>query len=82
MISSKKLNKIKNTKNLFFSRKGGVSAGIYKSLNCGIGSRDSKANVLKNLNIVKEKMDENKTIFTLKRCLNSLNCDKLIRRSR
>lgn len=59
MISSKKLNKIKNTKNLFFSRKGGVSAGIYKSLNCGIGSRDSKANILKNLNIVKEKFRSN-----------------------
>ena len=29
----------------FFSRLGGVSGGIYESLNCGFGSNDSPANV-------------------------------------
>src|SRR5689334_6123974 len=32
----------------FFTREGGVSAGIYKSLNCGVGSRDDRALVFKN----------------------------------
>src|SRR5262249_51562135 len=32
----------------FFTREGGVSVGIYKSLNCGVGSRDDRALVFKN----------------------------------
>lgn len=32
----------------FFSRKGGVSSGIYESLNCGNGSDDDTASVLEN----------------------------------
>ena len=32
----------------FFTRKGGVSTGIYESLNCGIGSKDDRAAVLEN----------------------------------
>ncbi len=32
----------------FFTRQGGVSGGIYASLNCGIGSRDAQANVSEN----------------------------------
>ena len=32
----------------FFTREGGVSGGIYKSLNCGVGSRDDRALVFKN----------------------------------
>lgn len=32
----------------FFTREGGVSAGIYESLNCGVGSRDDRAYVFKN----------------------------------
>jgi YfiH family protein len=32
----------------FFGRQGGVSEGIYASLNCGIGSRDSRDAVLEN----------------------------------
>ena len=42
MIVSKKLKKFDNIKHGFFNRKGGVSSGIYKSLNCGIGSHDKK----------------------------------------
>lgn len=33
---------------IFFGRKGGVSAGIYSSLNCGPGSDDDRANVAEN----------------------------------
>jgi YfiH family protein len=32
----------------FFGRQGGVSTGIYGSLNCGLGSQDSAVNVQKN----------------------------------
>ena len=32
----------------FFTRQGGVSSGIYASLNCGPGSRDDAANVVEN----------------------------------
>jgi len=56
LIISKKLKKFKNIKHGFFNRKGGVSSGIYKSLNCGIGSQDKKKNVLKNLKIVSKKI--------------------------
>jgi YfiH family protein len=32
----------------FFTRQGGVSSGIYSSLNCGLGSKDDPANVAEN----------------------------------
>ena len=32
----------------FFGRQGGVSSGIYSTLNCGVGSDDVRANVLHN----------------------------------
>ena len=32
----------------FFTRAGGVSEGLYASLNCGIGSRDERARVIEN----------------------------------
>ncbi len=35
----------------FFTRQGGVSRGIYESLNCGVGSRDNLASVLENRDI-------------------------------
>ncbi len=56
MIVSRNLEKFKNIKHGFFNKKGGVSSGIYKSLNCGIGSNDKKNNVLKNLSIVSKKI--------------------------
>ena len=36
----------------FFTREGGVSGGIYQSLNCGLGSRDDRQFVLENRNRV------------------------------
>jgi len=35
---------------------GGKSSGIFKSLNCGLGSSDKKKNVLKNLETVRNKI--------------------------
>lgn len=56
MFYSKKLKKFKEVEHCFFSKKGGVSKGLYKSLNCGRGSKDSKKNVIKNLRLVSKKM--------------------------
>ena len=66
MFFSKELSKFKNLKHCFFSRKYGVSKGIYKSLNCGLGSADSKRNVLENLKIISNKMGcKNELLITL-----------------
>ena len=56
MFYSKKFKKFKNVSHCFFSRKGGVSKGIYNSLNCGLGSKDKKKNILKNLDLVSNKI--------------------------
>ena len=55
MFYSKKLKKFKKFKHCFFSRKNGFSKGLYKSLNCGKGSKDNKKNLQKNLNFVAKK---------------------------
>jgi len=66
LIVSKKLSKIKEISHGFFNNKGGCSTGIYKSLNCGPGSNDNKTKVIKNLRIVKNKINKNsKNIFLL-----------------
>jgi copper oxidase (laccase) domain-containing protein len=41
---------------LFFFKKNGFSKGIYKSLNCGRGSKDKKKILIKILNFVSKKM--------------------------
>ena len=56
MFYSKKLKKFKEIKHCFFSRRGGFSKGIYKSLNCGRGSNDKKKTIQRNLNYVSKKM--------------------------
>ena len=56
MFYSKNLKKIKNINHCFFSKKNGFSTGIYKSLNCGRGSKDNKKNIHKNLSFVSRKM--------------------------
>jgi copper oxidase (laccase) domain-containing protein len=65
MFYSKKLNKFKRIKHCFFSKKGGVSKGLYKSLNCGRGSKDNKKDVLKNLNLISKKMGVKKNKLIL-----------------
>ena len=57
MFFSKELKKFKNIKHGFFTRKNGVSKGVYESLNCGLGSSDNKENVLKNLELVSNKIN-------------------------
>jgi YfiH family protein len=56
LIKSKKISKFKIIKYGFFNRRGGTSKGLYKSLNCGLGSHDKKINVINNLKIVCKKI--------------------------
>jgi len=59
MIKSKKLSKFRDIEHAFFNSLNGKSTGIYKSLNCGLGSSDNKKNILKNLAIVEKKIKSN-----------------------
>ena len=52
---SKQLLKHKRISHGFFNRNGGKSKGIYKSLNCGLGSNDKINRIKANLKIVKKK---------------------------
>jgi|TARA_B100001540_G_scaffold249803_1_gene225640 YfiH family protein len=66
MFYSKNLKKNNKIQHCFFSRNNGVSNGIYKSLNCGPGSKDKKENIEKNLNIVsKEFQIEKKSLILM-----------------
>jgi len=56
MFYSKNFKKFKNINHCFFSKKNGFSKGIYKSLNCGRGSKDDKKNINKNLIFVSNKI--------------------------
>ncbi len=71
MIRSKKLLKFKNVRHGFFNQKGGVSKGIYKSLNCGFGSNDKIQNINKNIEIVCKKIGCNKNNLILLNQLHS-----------
>ena len=42
------LEALPGIRHAFFTRIGGVSSGIYRSLNCGVGSQDDKGFVFKN----------------------------------
>jgi polyphenol oxidase len=75
LIKSKKLSKIKNLKHGFFNSIGGKSVNIYKSLNCGPGSKDKKSNIKKNLRLVKKSISHKaKNIFLL----NQVHSNKFI----
>ena len=75
MIKSKKLAKIKKLKHGFFNSKGGISKNIYKSLNCGPGSKDKPSNVRKNLELVRKKIKNSaRDIFLL----NQIHSNKFI----
>ena len=66
MIKSKKLSKFSFIEHAFFNRLGGNSTGIYKSLNCGLGSSDKKNKIFENLKIVVNKIkSKSKKFFYL-----------------
>ncbi len=75
MITSKKLLKHKKINHGFFNKDGGKSSGIYKSLNCGIGSNDKRNIVNKNLKIVQNSIGKKaKKIFLV----NQIHSDKFV----
>ena len=63
MIMSKQLLKHKRISHGFFNRNGGKSKGIYKSLNCGLGSNDKINRIKANLKIVKKKLATHQKTF-------------------
>ncbi len=48
MLTLPSLARLPHVRHAFFTREGGVSQGIYASLNCGYGSTDDPANVAEN----------------------------------
>ena len=75
MIKSKKLSKIRNLKHGFFNCEGGISKNIYKSLNCGPGSKDKPSNIRKNLELVRKKIKKTaRDIFLI----NQIHSNKFI----
>ena len=75
MFYSENLDKIENITHCFFSRKNGVSGGLYKSLNCGFGSDDFKENIFKNLEFVSQHMNIKKNNLML---MNQTHSNKAI----
>ena len=59
MLEYIKAPNLKNFTHGFFKRKGGVSGGIYNSLNCGLSSQDKKSNIIKNRKIISESLNFN-----------------------
>ena len=57
MIFSKKLKKYNSISHCFFNKIGGQSSGIFKSLNCGIGSLDKRRDVKKNIKLACNKLN-------------------------
>ena len=60
MFIFKEINKYPHINCAFFYRNEGISGGIYKSLNCGLNSKDKKRNVLRNRIIALKKIGLNK----------------------
>ena len=48
MLQARSLSKLHGIRHAFFTRSGGVSDGVYASLNGGVGSNDAAANVAEN----------------------------------
>ena len=77
MFKSKKLSKFKMIRHGFFNRLGGVSKGIYKSLNCGLGSDDKIKHVRKNIEKVCQKIGCEKSNLILLNQIHSNNVHKI-----
>ena len=60
MIIASKLDTHVKLKHGFFTRRGGVSDGVYRGLNCGYGSGDDNANIDKNRSIAMAKLGINR----------------------
>tara|TARA_A100001011_G_scaffold366572_1_gene419241 strand:- start:161 stop:913 length:753 start_codon:yes stop_codon:yes gene_type:complete len=79
MFKSKKLTKFKKIRHGFFNRHGGFSKGIYKSLNCGLKSKDNLRDVKKNIEKVCKKIGCNKNNLILLNQIHSNIVHKIIK---
>jgi YfiH family protein len=57
MITLAVLNDDASIRHAFFTRRGGVSGGLYESLNCGFGSGDAGESVAQNRGIAMEQLN-------------------------
>jgi len=57
MLTFNNLNDVPDVRHAFFTREGGVSQGVYASLNCGPGSSDNPDDVTRNRAIAMEMLD-------------------------
>jgi YfiH family protein len=57
MITVSTLNEVLRIRHGFFTRQGGVSEGLYASLNCGFGSQDNPEHVTANRNLAMSTLD-------------------------
>ena len=74
MFFSPQFKKFQKIDHCFFTKNNGFSNGIYKSLNCGLGSRDKKENVKKNLRKVCKNIGCHKKNLVL---LNQVHSNKI-----
>jgi YfiH family protein len=56
VIEAPSLSALSGVRHCFFTRAGGVSTGIYASLNIGLGSNDDRANVMENRGRVADRL--------------------------
>ena len=80
ILKSKKLTKFKNISHGFFGKKGGVSNGIYSTLNCGPGSNDKISNVNKNLKIISKRFKVSYKNLILLKQTHSGKCHFILKR--
>ncbi len=63
-VQASKLSQLPGVRHGFFTRLGGVSAGIYATLNCGLGSGDDPQNVLTNRSRVCQHLNPDEITMT------------------
>jgi YfiH family protein len=64
-LASKALGGLPGIAHGFFGREGGVSEGLYASLNCGPGSKDDRAAVMENRRRVAQALAQDTTLVSL-----------------
>ena len=62
MLQSDLLSDLKPVRHSFFTREGGVSSGLYASLNCGFGSHDEARSVAENRRRAAERLAPEATL--------------------
>ena len=65
MITAKILNRSERVRHAFFTRAGGVSEGLYDSLNCGFGSGDNPDHVAANRSRALNRLGGDSELLTL-----------------